>query len=195
MTLQTGPFERIGIHLAPEELEQLINEAIERVVPSIRPVDGSADLTPAETQTLERGGLRLSPPAQTVRRALTTSAAEYAALVATGYSTAGAAELLGIDPSRVRHRLAAHSLYGLKSADGWRLPRFQFDGDQTLPGLERVLPRLERTLHPVSVVRWMLSPDPDLELDGRPASPRDWLLSGGDPVPVAELASALGQAG
>ncbi len=195
MALRTTAFERIGVHLTPDELERLIEDAIDRVVPTSQPNAAGGELSLAEIDALERGSLRPRPPAETVWRALATSAAEYAALVATSYSAAAAAELLRVDPSRIRHRLAAHTLYGLKTADGWRLPRFQFGANGPLPGLERVLPRLDKELHPLSVTRWMLSPEPDLEIDGRPSSPRDWLLSGGDPAVVAEIASILGQGG
>jgi hypothetical protein len=38
----------------------------------------------------------------------------------------------------------------------------------------------------------MTTPQPDLVISGKPATPRQWLLAGGDPEPVAQLAAMLG---
>jgi hypothetical protein len=191
MALSTAAFERVGVHLAPEELDRLVAEAVSAVLPDMM-LGSAAELTPDEVVALERGGLRPSPPPGGVQRVLARSAAEYAALAGTAYTVAEAARLLGVDPSRVRHRLAARTLYGVKHADGWRLPRFQFDGNQLVPGVAHVLPHLEPGIHPLAVTRWFTTPDPDLTLDGVALSPRDWLLAGGDPATVATIAANLG---
>ncbi len=104
------------------------------------------------------------------------------------------ARLLGVDDSRVRQRLTKRSLYGIKLPDGWRLPAFQFDParpGRLVPGIGRVLPRLDPALHPVAVYRWFTLPNVDLVLDDTPVSPLDWLRSGGDPTEVAALAADL----
>src|SRR5207302_900754 len=104
-----------------------------------------------------------------------------------------AARLLGVDASRVRQRLAAHTLYGLKVGRSWLLPRYQFDGERIIPGVEKVFSRLRSDLHPIAVYTWFTSPDPDL-IEGvgqAPVSPRDWLRSGGDAGLVAGIAAAL----
>jgi hypothetical protein len=46
-------------------------------------------------------------------------------------------------------------------------------------------------MHPLAVAHWFTSPDPELTLDGVALSPRDWLLSGGDPEVVGAIAAAL----
>jgi hypothetical protein len=38
----------------------------------------------------------------------------------------------------------------------------------------------------------MSTPQPDLVINDQPASPRQWLLSGGDPDHVARLIATLG---
>ncbi len=61
---------------------------------------------------------------------------------------AEAARLLGVDPSRVRQRLGERTLYGVKTARGWRLPAFQFDLDQPdrlVPGIGALI---EQEPHP-----------------------------------------------
>src|SRR5947209_8547977 len=50
-----------------------------------------------------------------------------------------AAKILGVDPSRIRHRLAEGALSGWKDQGGWRLPGWQFTESTVLPGLETVL--------------------------------------------------------
>jgi excisionase family DNA binding protein len=194
MVLSTAAFERAGIHVDPDELDRFLAEAVAAVLPA-SPLVAGTELTPDEAAALERGGLRPSPPAARVRRVLVRSVAAYAALAGTAYTVAEAAHLLGIDASRVRHRLAARTLYGIRSGGGWRLPRFQFEGSTTVPGIQRIFPRLEPGMHPLAVARWFTTPDADLAVDDVALSPRDWLLAGGDPDVVARLAASLGLGG
>jgi len=109
---------------------------------------------------------------------------------------AEAAARLGVDASRVRHRLAERTLYGIRGRSGWRLPAFQFADKGIVPGIDRVLPRLPPALDPLGTVNWFLLPHPDLydpaDADEAPVSPLDWLRAGRDPRPVGELAEALG---
>jgi hypothetical protein len=190
VALSIEAFARRGVHVDPEALDRLLAASIAAVLPDA-PIGSPAELTAAEVAALERGGLRPSPPREEVDRVLAGSAAELAALLGTAYSVAEAARLLGVHSSRVRHRLAARTLYGVRHAGGWRLPRFQFDGSRPVPGIERVFPQLEPGLHPLAVARWFTGSDPDLELDGVALSPRDWLLAGGAPDAVAALADDL----
>ncbi len=186
--LERQDLARIGLDLEPKAFQQLVADAV-RTMPHAGPAgDALHDLTADEVATLEGGGFDLSPERAEDRDdvPLARGAAEYAALLATALTPAQAARRLGIDVSRVRHRLAARTLYGIKAAEGWRLPAFQFDPlSGVLPGLGVVLASLDPGWHPVSVQRWFLGPDPDLAIDGRSVSPRDWLLQGGDPKTLA----------
>jgi hypothetical protein len=105
---------------------------------------------------------------------------------------ADAASTVGVDPSRIRHRLAAAQLTGWKDRGGWRLPAWQFTNAGVLPGLETVLAAVPDDQPPLVVAAFMSTPQPDLLLDGEPATPRGWLLATGDPEPVAKLVSMLG---
>jgi hypothetical protein len=194
MALSTAAFERVGVEIQPDEIDALLAEAVAAVVPS-PPLASGTELTPDEVAALQRGGVDPSPPAARVRQVLARSAAAYAALVGTAYTVAEAAQFLGIDESRVRHRLAARTLYGLRHGAGWRLPRFQFEGGTLVPGVQRVFPSLEPGMHPLAVARWFTSPDPDLTVEDVALSPRDWLLAGGDPDAVARIAGSLGIGG
>jgi hypothetical protein len=102
---------------------------------------------------------------------------------------AEAAARLGVNPTRVRQRLAERSLYGFKHGHEWRLPAFQFDERGAVPGIEPVFARLDPDEHPVEVENWFTLPSPELELNGRLVSPREWLLAGGAPATVAEVAA------
>jgi hypothetical protein len=99
--------------------------------------------------------------------------------------------MLGVDDSRVRQRLAERTLYGIKLRSGWRLPLFQFDDGQAVPGIDVVFPCLDPGLHPVAVYQWFTTPAPDLLLDDQPVSPRDWLRAGASTTEVAAFADAL----
>jgi hypothetical protein len=46
-------------------------------------------------------------------------------------------------------------------------------------------------LHPVAVWAFLNAPSEDLPVDDRPASPLEWLRSGGSPDPVAAIAREL----
>jgi hypothetical protein len=143
------------------------------------------DLSEAEAEVLALGGFEAGPanaisPTETTRM-------EHLRLLAESLSPEQAATRLGVNASRIRQRLGARTLYGVKDGRGWKLPLFQFAGKRLVPGLEKVLPKLPRTLHPIAIARWLAAPSPDL--DG--ISPRAWLLEGRAPERVADLAAEL----
>lgn len=193
MSISTAAFERIGIHVPPAVLERLIVAAIEQMLPERRIQEPRYELTPDEAAALGRGGLRLEPIQAGVEDPLVRSAAEYAALIASSLAVSQVAGRLGVDDSRVRQRLAARSLYGIKVSSVWRIPIFQLVGDRLVPGIERVLPHLDPGLHPLTVLRWFTSPQVDLFLDEQetPVAPLEWLRAGGDPGRLVELARGL----
>jgi hypothetical protein len=81
---------------------------------------------------------------------------------------------------------------GWKDRGSWRLPAWQFAGSGVLPGLETVLAEIPSDQPALVVAAFMTTLQEDLRVDGKPATPRDWLLAGGDPRRVADLASVLG---
>jgi hypothetical protein len=119
------------------------------------------------------------------------AAAAYAVLLADAMSVAEVAARLGIDGSRVRHRLAKRQLIGIRQPRGWSLPAYQFGGDGALlPGIERVAAALAGS-HPVVVARFFATPQPELVVERRRLTPRQWLEGGGDPGRVVDLARTL----
>ena len=196
MTLDTAPFRRAGLSVEPADFERLVAEAVERVLPRRAPVDARHELTEDEQRFLEESGVDLAefaPRDRGVYSQLAQTDADYAALLATALTVPDLASRLGVDTSRIRQRLARHTLYGVKDGVSWRIPLFQLDeaGQALVPGLHRVAPHWVG-VHPVEVARWFTLPHVDLEnADEQSMSPRDWLLTGGDPGVVATLAEEL----
>ena len=197
MALSTAVLERAGLHVDPEEFDRLVAEALEEVVPLRPSPEPATELSEDELALLAAAGMRFDRLPAGGEHPLVRTAAQYAALIGTSLSVAQAAAHLGVAESRVRQRLGARTLYGIKLPGGWRVPRFQFAARGTVPGIERVLPHLAPDLHPLEVVGWFTTPHPDLVVDGadgeeRPVSPLDWLSAGHSPDAVAALTADAG---
>ncbi len=162
-----------------------------RTVPAGRPVEPGADLSVAEAAVLARGSTGLDVSSATTARALGRTAARWAGLLTDSANAAEAARLLGVQESRVRQRLADRTLYGFKHEGVWRVPRFQFYHDRPVPGVAAVFPRLPDTVTPIAVETWFTTPTMELVSGDHALSPREWLITGGDPTAVATLAAFL----
>jgi excisionase family DNA binding protein len=196
MELTEKELRNRGIRRAPQEIEEDARRfayQVLLVMPTGRWVTEPGEgFSAAEVEALREGGMDLSPTASDDPDPLARTAARYAAMLATALTTREAADLLGVSEGRVRQRLKEGTLYGLKAGRENRLPAFQFEGGREVRGIGEVLRNLDRSVHPVALLGWFTLPNPDLYLDveeERAVSPREWLLSGGDPgvlVPLAE---------
>jgi hypothetical protein len=151
-------------------------------------------LSAGELEALEAVGLTSAPFSEgSARDPLTRSITDYMALLETSYSTSEAASYLKVDASRVRQRLREHSLFGIDYDGEKRLPRFQFERKQVLPGIREVIAALPADLNPLDVAEWFLSSNPDLEINAQemPLSPREWLLKGHAVEAVVKLAQGF----
>jgi hypothetical protein len=119
---------------------------------------------------------------------LAQSVADYMALLETSYTTSEASKHLKVDVSRVRQRLREGTLFGIEYNGERRLPRFQFERRQVLPGLREVMAALPVGMNPLDVAQWFLAPNPDLEVGEKILSPREWLLRGKPVETVVERA-------
>ena len=196
MSIDVTPLRRAGLTIDGDEFLRRVMAAAARMLPS-RPIeDTRADLSQEELAFLRDAGVNLSvftPMEPRDDSPLVRTAEEYAALMATSLSIPELAARLGVDASRLRHRLADRTVFGIKEGNAWRLPLFQLDdpGQRLVPGIEQVAPAWTG-VHPLPVRRWFLEPSNDLQdPSGAPVSPRTWLLTGGDPGVVAELAQEL----
>jgi hypothetical protein len=161
-------------------------------------VDQGAVRRPEDEETREKlSALGVSlEPFEGEDDPLATSIAAYTDLLASSLTTAEAAALMGVGNSRVRQLLGGECprLYGIKKdrRGSWRLPRFQFDEQGLIPGIDQVLPELPRDLHPLEVVSWFRSPSPDLITgDGARHSPLQWLRAGHPVEAVVDIAKKL----
>lgn len=192
MMVTADALHRAGIEQSPETFADAVRRVIETMPAAESRTTSRAELTPADVAALERGGFDLDHIDHGVDDPYLRGRATYAALLASSLSVAEVAAMLHVDESRVRQRLAKRTLYGVKLDGAWHLLTFQFADGRLIPGLERVLPALDPSLHPVGVYQWFTLPDCDLEIADEPRSPRDWLLHGEDAGVVVALAAALG---
>lgn len=162
--------------------------AVEEIGP--RSPEASADLSAHEQAVLNEGGFE--DRAESEMSPADEGALEYLKLLQEALPPERVARMLGVNASRVRQRLGERSLYGIKDGRAWKLPRFQFRGRRLVPGIEKVLPTLPATMHPVAVQRWFRSPHVDLEADdGSALTPLEWLTRGHAPAHVADVAALL----
>jgi hypothetical protein len=187
--------EQRHIKVDPQELNRAIEDALAAtsgVPPYPKP---SETLTDEQLALLAEGGFELDGPDLGAEDPLLRGALEYAAMRATALTTKEAANRLGVNDSRVRQRLAERTLYGLKVEEEWRLPLFQFEREGGLvPGIDRVIPKLDESLSAIAVFHWFTIKNPDLasaETHDEPVSPLTWLRLGLDPEEVVNLAAQL----
>lgn len=184
---------RVGVERTPKQFTALVADAV-ATMPELGHDETYPPLTEDQQAALRRGGFSLHPVDLGEDDPIAQTAAAYAALVGTSLTVAEAARLLGVDPSRIRQRLLARTLIGIKLGQGWRLPRWQFDDARVLPGLEVLAPRFAPHLSPLIIRDWMLRSEPDFADETHEAlSPRDWLRLGYDPMVLAPLAADLGR--
>lgn len=174
--------------------EQLVRQVTSRLFGAAPVLDPRPEWSPEQAAALERGGLSLAPlNLRDPDNALAVSIEAYSRLLLESLDLETAARRLGVSESRLRQRLGARTLYGIKWEGRWRLPLFQFTARGVLPGLEVVVPALDPALAPPAVERWFTTPDHDLAVGERSLSPQAWLAGGHDPAAVAAIAADLAE--
>lgn len=181
---------KAGLRVDPDEFLSLVEDAARRFT-APQP-DPGGYFTPEQRDALRDVGLDLSPLRDDETDGRARAVAEQAVLHDSALTVNEAARTIGVDTSRVRHRLLAGRLMGWKDRGGWRLPAWQFAEHGVLPGLEQVLDALPDDQPPLVVAAFMTTPQEDLMARSRAITPVEWLLAGGDPQRVARLAAMLG---
>ncbi len=112
---------------------------------------------------------------------------------ASALSAGDVAQLLGLSASTVRHYKASGKLYSYERRGRLHFPIWQFgkESRQVIPSLSAVLNVLPAHAHPQTISGFFLTPQPDLVIDGQPASAKEWLEAGGDASTVVEIAADL----
>ncbi|ASX03507.1 helix-turn-helix domain-containing protein [Mycobacterium intracellulare] len=100
-----------------------------------------------------------------------------------------AAAILGVDRSRVSRRITGKSLWAFDLQGNRRIPRWQFLGEELLPGLDVIVPAIPRDTTPAVLDVFMHTAQPDF--DDR--TPIEHLAAGGDPGLVAGFLQDLGR--
>ncbi|WP_106180103.1 DNA-binding protein [Prauserella shujinwangii] len=181
---------RAGLKADTAEFLAYVEDAARRLSPP-NP-DPSHYFSADQRAALTEVGLDLTPHREGEPDYRVRTVAEQAVLADSALSVQDAAKRLGVDDSRIRHRLKERRLTGWKGHGGWRLPAWQFTASSVLPGLDVVLRAVPDDQPPLVVASFMSTPQTDLVINGKPATPRQWLLAGGDPEPVAQLVATLG---
>jgi len=183
--------DKSGIDMDAARFVDLLREALGSVGHRRRDGDPAGRLTVSDLEELRAGGLEASADLVAYDEVRARTAAQTAALLATSLSTAQAAKRLGVDSSRVRQMLGDRSLLGMKDGSAWRILEIQFEGRGLVPNVRKVARAIPEGLPLLGVVNWLTTPEPDLEFDGQPLSPLQWLSAGGDAESVSALAADL----
>jgi hypothetical protein len=115
----------------------------------------------------------------------TESAGHQAHLVVASFTAAEVAAGLGVTAARVRQKRLAGELWAFPHGRRWMFPLVQFETDDTgrpvrqIRGMGRVFKSLPPDLHPVTVARFLCTPQPGL-FQRRPMTPVLWLRDAGD---------------
>jgi hypothetical protein len=181
---------RVGLRVNSSEFLSLVEDAARRLSPA-HP-DPAHYFTQDQRDVLRSVGLDLSPQRDNEPDTRARAVAEQAVLHDTALTVGQAAATLGVDTSRIRHRLLDGRLTGWKDRGGWRLPAWQFTAHGVLPGLDQVLAALPDDQPSLVVAAFMTTPQEDLVAGSRAVTPYEWLQAGGDPERVARLAGMLG---
>ncbi|MGH9056005.1 MAG: DNA-binding protein [Acidimicrobiales bacterium] len=181
-------FHRAGLGIAEGELAALAARALADIAPRYQSAPGDRHVQ----KTLADAGFDMSPPAPgELAHLVAGEVMAYTSVLASSLTVQQAAKRLTVDASRVRQRVAARTLYGIRIGREWRLPPWQFDGKGVVPGLAPLLAALDPELDPVSVARFANSANEELLIAGEPVSPLRWLAAGRDVEAVVAIASHL----
>lgn len=179
--------------VSPKELNASLRLAL-NTMSVILYGETTQDLTAPEQAVLRRGGLVLEE--QPGPDPLAETAVRFAAIIESSLSTKEVGERLGFGAGRIRQMVADRTLYSILLEGRRYVPIFQFvkGGKRLVPNIGRVNAALNPAPHPVEVLDWYTTANPDLfigdDID-RTASPLEWLKAGNDPEPVARLAKLL----
>lgn len=150
-------------------------------------------LTDEEMTALKSVGVEMGGREVMLRQAF-RSASLHAASLASAIPLATAAKRLGVSDSRLRQRILEGTLVSLRErgTQAHRIPLFQLTDTGELPGLRTVLGAVRDDAPTLAICGFFSTPQPDLEAEeGEALTPVEWLMSGGDPAPVAELAAYI----
>ena len=183
----------IGIAITDNELDALLHDRLDlsraevvaalKMLPVYRTRAGS--ITAEEARLLDAAGLVDDPASYS--QVSVEAIATMAWLLKTAYAADEVASGLRVNTARIEQRRQARSLWAVDNNGSWAYPAMQFDvidngGRRDLKvvrRLDRVLRALPADVHPLAIAGFLLRPQQELAIKGRPCTVRDWLSSGG----------------
>ena len=186
----------LGALLAKHQIDLTVDEVLDELDSAFAAIPGAATLSTTEVDFLRT---HAEPRAAAVidawsadneRQARARIAVRQLTSALSGsVSIKEAATILGVDRSRVSRRITGKGLWAFDLQGSRRIPRWQFLGDELLPGLDVIVPAIPRGTTPAVLDVFMHTPQPDF--DDR--TPIEHLAAGGDPALVAGFIQDLGR--
>lgn len=175
---------------APADLNESLRDAVATMRRTLYG-PSSKELTDAEIAVLQAAGADLDDHPDQPDPML-EYAVEFAAILATGLAVASVSRRLGVTNARVRQLIGDRSLYAFRNGGRWVVPAYQLMEERGLvPNVGEVNRAIPEAVDPVSVHRWFVTPDAELDVDDKKISPLAWLKAGMDPGVLARIARDL----
>jgi hypothetical protein len=186
----------LGALLAKHQIDLTVEEVLDELDSAFAAIPGATTLSTAEVDFLRRhaeprvAAVIEAWSADNERQARARIALRQLTSALSGsVSIKEAAAILGVDRSRVSRRITGKALWAFDLQGSRRIPRWQFLGDELLPGLDVIVPAIPRGTTPAVLDVFMHTPQPDF--DDR--TPIEHLAAGGDPALVAGFIADLGR--
>jgi hypothetical protein len=185
----------LGALLAKHHIDLTVDEVLDELDAAFAAIPGATTLSATEVDFLRT---HAGPGAAVIdawsadneRQARARIALrQLTSAVSGSVSIKEAATILGVDRSRVSRRITGKALWAFDLQGSRRIPRWQFLGDELLPGLDVIVPAIPRGTTPTILDALMHTPQTDF--DDR--TPIEHLAAGGDPALVAGFIEDLGR--
>ena len=186
----------LGALLAKHQIDLTVEEVLDELDSAFAGIPGATTLSATEVDFLRTHSE--SRTAEVIDAWSADSEREARARIAVRQLTSAlsgsvsireAASILGVDRSRVSRRISGKALWAFDLQGSRRIPRWQFLGDELLPGLDAIVPAIPRGTTPAVLDAFMHASQPDF--DDR--TPSEHLAAGGDPALVAGFLADLGR--
>ncbi len=153
----------------------------------------AAGLSLAEHEALLAGGVNVEAYPGAYEAAVEVSIGAYAALLANSIALTAAATRMHVSRARVQQMVSRGELWAIQFDRKWLLPLVQFGADgRPVRGLSVVLTRMNaNTRHPLAVLGFLTTAQPEFPVDDVPLSALDWLARGGAVDAVEGLAGSF----